>query len=184
MLSVRRSDAGSLASTFPFRVLREFRKGSSHYARPSWRCALSPAACIRSGFPDRSRCTACTSAIQNRISDIAPRPNSPLLEVQPHIAHNAKLRVCPADSLGADPKRGPNAADHSCVPGEPCASPVDAIVDHCPGNQVDGIWPQKTSPSVWPHCVPDQPRAASAVKPGHGSTRITRINQNIDSQSV
>jgi glyoxylase-like metal-dependent hydrolase (beta-lactamase superfamily II) len=49
--------------------------------------------------------------------------------------------------------RGPNAADRSCVPEVPCVSPVDAVLDHCLDNQVDGIWPQKNPPQACGHIV-------------------------------
>lgn len=118
------------------------------------------------------------SAVQNYTLDIDPGPNLPLPEARFRTAHNARLRECRANSPGAGPRRGPNAADRFCVPEAPFASPVDAVVDRCPDNQVDGIWPQKTSPkrvaTLSTRCGLCGKCRQTLATDQHGFTRINR----------
>jgi hypothetical protein len=133
----------------PFHGSRESRKACNHCGHPFSRYAPSPAACTRSGCPDRSRCTACTSAAQIRTSGTALRPNSLHPAAPSHTARSVKRLVSRANLRASDPARGPNEEDHSCALGEPSSAvPHDVVLDRCPDIQVDGISPNETSPQA------------------------------------
>jgi hypothetical protein len=141
---VHRSVSKPQASKFPSHASRGSQRASNHYARPSSRSALSPAACTRTGSRDRSTCTACTSATRIHISGTGLRPNSPHPAARSHIAHIVKQHEFPEDSQALGQGRGPTAADRSCALAAASAAFLDgAVRDRCPDIQVVGIWPKK-----------------------------------------
>lgn len=126
-----------------------FRTACSRSAYLSWLCVPSPAACTRNGCRDRSTCTACRNAVQNRTSDTSLPP--PLFAEPCRTGRNAKRSAFPADSQVSVPMRGPNAAGRSCAPAAPSASARGVVPAHCPDNPVDGISPQE--PPQAPACI-------------------------------
>jgi hypothetical protein len=157
MPHARCSAGRSPASTSVSLARREFHKTCSHSARPSSPHAPSPAACIQTGCPDRSTCTACTNVVRNRTSDTFRPLASPATQFR--IAYSAIQHAFQADLPGAVQRYcRASAAAHPAPP--PCALlDCDRRCDRDPDIQVDGIWPQRLPKREY--CPPDGIRPAS-----------------------
>ncbi len=149
---------------FPSPASPESQTTHTHSAHPFSRSAPSPAACTRTGSPDRNTCTACMNAAQTRTSDISDPPASP--PAPSRIARTATPRASPADSAVADPSHGPTSVGRSCVPRAASAVPVCAAHGRGPDSHAADILLPHTLPTTRAYCLPDTPSAASLSEVG------------------
>ena len=172
MRPAHRSAGRSPGSKSPSRGSPESRTVRSHCAHLSSRCVPSPAACTRTGSPDRNTCTACRNEAQIRTSGTFHRLASPAARCR--TAHNARRPAFQANLPVADQVRDPILAGRSFVPQAASEAPDSAVHDRDPDNPVDGISPQSPPPSV---CAVLSTRYCpwgkwSRTNQGHGSTPI------------